>query len=134
MIGYSLGSTVMMQLGSFQFGINTAAYQELRRRSEYNWASQDRFGKLPALQYTGPAGDSITLTGVIYPEWRGGNGRLDELRALAAQGRPQTLIDGAGRLMGSWVIESVEESQSTFAAAGMPRKQEFTLQIRKRVQ
>ena len=50
MIGLSLGPSVMMQLGAFQFSISTAAYQELTRRSEYRWASQDRFGKQPNLQ------------------------------------------------------------------------------------
>lgn len=132
MIGLSLGATVMMQLGSFQFSINSAAYQELRRRTEYRWASQDRFGKMPALQFTGPGGDAITLTGVIYTEFRGGTGQLDKMRAMAKQGLPQLLIDGNGRLLGRFVIEGVEEGQSVFAGYGRPRKQEFTLQLRKR--
>lgn len=132
MIGYTLGSFVMMQLGSFQFGINTAAYQDLQRRSEYRWAAQERFGRLDALQFTGPAGETITLAGVIYTEYRGGNGQLDAMRALAGRGRPQLLIDGYGRLMGRWVIESVDEGQSTFAAFGRARKQEFTMQLRRR--
>lgn len=132
MIGYSLGGTVMMQLGSFQFSINTAAYQELRRRTEYRWAAQDRFGKMPALQYTGPGGDSITLSGVIFTEYRGGTAQLDAMRALARRGTPQLLVDGYGRLLGRFVIEGVEEGQSVFAAFGRPRKQEFTLQLRKR--
>ena len=132
MIGYSLGASVMMQLGSFQFSITTAAYQELHRRTEHTWAAQDRFGKMPALQYTGPAGDTITLTGIIYTEWRGGTGQLDAMRRLAARGQPQLLVDGTGRLLGRWVIESVEEGQTVFAAAGRPRKQQFTIQLRKR--
>lgn len=132
MIGLSLGATVMMQLGSFQFSITTAAYQELRRRTEYRWASQDRFGKLPALQFTGPSGDTITLSGTIYTEFRGGIGQLDDLRSLAGLGLPQLLIDGNGRLLGRFVIEGVDEGQSVFAGYGRPRKQEFTLQLRKR--
>ena len=68
MIGLSLGPSVMMQLGAFQFSISTAAYQELTRRSEYRWSSQDRFGKQPNLQYTGPAREAISLVAVIYPD------------------------------------------------------------------
>lgn len=132
MIGYSLGASVMMQLGSFQFSIQTAAYQELRRRTEYNWPSQDRFGRMPALQFTGPGADTITLTGTIYGEYRGGTGQLNAMRSLAGRGRPQLLVDGFGKIMGRWVIESVEEGQTVFAVAGRPRKQEFTLQLRKR--
>lgn len=132
MIGQSLGPTVMLQLGSFQFSITTAAYQELRRRTEYRWASQDRFGKMPALQFTGPGADAITLTGTIYTEFRGGTGQLEALRNLAALGLPQLLVDGTGSLLGRWVIEGVEEGQSVFAGQGVARKQQFTVNIRKR--
>lgn len=122
----------MMQLGRFQFGLSTAAYQELRRSTQFTWAEQQKFGRLATLQFTGPGSDTITLTGVIYPEFMGGGGRLSDLRALGATGKPQQLLDGDGNLMGMWVIESVEEGQSVFAGYGKPRKQEFTLNIRKR--
>ena len=103
MIGLSLGPSVMMQLGAFQFSISTAAYQELTRRSEYRWASQDRFGKQPNLQYTGPASEAISLVGVIYPDYKGGGGQLDKMRQLAGGGQPlQGLlgIDHAGGVVG----------------------------------
>lgn len=131
MIGHRMGASVMMQLGSFQFGISTAAYQELTRRSEYRWPGQDRMGVEPALQFTGPASESITLSGTIYTEYRGGTGQPGGLRALAAGGRPLALVDGQGRMLGQWVVESVEEKQSVFANAGVPRKQEFSLQLKK---
>lgn len=132
MIGYSFGATVMMQLGSYQFSINTAAYQELRRRTAYSWAAQERFGKSANRQFTGPGDDSMTLSGVIYTEFRGGIRQLDEMRRMAARGRPLLLIDGYGRVMGHWIIESIEEGQSVFAGFGRPRKQEFTMQILRR--
>lgn len=131
MIGLSLGPSVMMQLGAFQFSISTAAYQELTRRSEYRWASQDRFGKQPNLQYTGPASEAISLVGVIYPDYKGGGGQLDKMRQLAGGGQPLNLVGGAGQMMGRWVIESLEEKQGTFAAAGAPRKQEFTIALKR---
>lgn len=130
MEGLQTGQTIMMQLGSFQFGISTAAYQELTRSTEYRWAKQDRFGQNPALQFTGPGDDTITLPGVIYPEWRGGGGQLEAMRKLAAEGLPMLLVNGRGTMLGRWCIERVEEKQSVFAAAGAPRKQEFTISLR----
>lgn len=121
----------MLQLGGFQFGVNTAAYQSLQRSTEYRWPSQDRFGNPPALQYVGPGAETITLPGVIYPEWRGGSGLVNQLRELADTGEPQLMVDGGGNIMGRWVIERVEERQSVFADAGAPRKQEFTVQLRR---
>ena len=130
-VEYKVGSSVMMQLGSFQFGITTAAYQSLQHNAEYRWPSQDRFGNREALQYVGLGAESITLPGVIYPEWRGGLVQVEQLRVLAAEGKPQLMIDGRGNIMGRWVIERVEETQTVFADAGVPRKQEFTLQLRR---
>lgn len=131
MIGHIVARPVMLSLGSFQFGISTAAYQELTRRSGYRWPGQDRFGVAPSLQFTGPETESTSLTGVIYTEYRGGTGQLDALRSLAGGGRPLRLVDGTGRMLGQWVIEAVEEKQTVFAAFGVPRKQEFSLQLKK---
>lgn len=131
MVSNTLGSDVMMQLGSFQFGVSTAAYQDLTRSTEHTWASQDRFGQLAALQYTGPGADSITLPGVIYTEYRGGTGQLNDLRDLAAEALPQLMMDGSGNVLGLWVIERVEEKQMIFGGGGAPRKQDFTLSLRK---
>lgn len=124
-------NNVMMTLGDFQFGIATAAYQELTRTTEWRWPSQERFQQLPALQYVGPGGDTITLPGVIYPEYRGGLGQLAAMRALANKGEPMTLVSGTGSVMGRWVIERLEEKQTMFAEQGVGRKQEFTLSLRK---
>ncbi|WP_323119973.1 phage tail protein [Burkholderia alba] len=125
------GFMPMMMLGSYIFGLNTAAFQELNRRTEYRWVAQDRIGQDPALQYVGPGGDTISLPGVIYPGFRGGGGQLDKIRVLAGQRLPQLLVDGAGNVYGRWVIEGVEERQSLFAALGQPRKQEFTISLRR---
>jgi phage protein U len=130
-LGYKIGVPVMMQLGSFQFGITTAAFQSLQRTNEWRWPSQDRIGKPPVLQYVGQGSETITLPGVIYPEWRGGLGQMDAMRAIAGQGEPLTMIDGRGRTMGLWVIERIEEKQAVFADAGVARKVEFTLQLRR---
>lgn len=124
-------ANVMMMLGSFQFCILTAAYQELNRQSEYKWPSQHRFGQRPSSQFVGIGDDTITLSGTIYPEYRGGFGQVERMRSMAGRGVPMLLVDGLGKLWGRWVIESISEKQTLFAAFGAPRKQEFTLQLRK---
>ena len=130
-VAYALATPVMMQLGAFQFGVNTAAYQGLSRSDEWRWPDQERFGQAPALQHTGPGATTITLDGILYPEWRGGLGRLDAMRAEAGKGRPLVLVDGRGQALGMWVIERVDESQSIFAAGGVARRVEFTLQLKR---
>jgi uncharacterized protein len=122
---------IMMILGSFRFSISTAAYKDLTRSTEYRWTAQDVFGVLPRLQFTGPGADSMTLEGSIFPEYRGGLGQLNSMRALAGTGKPQRMIDGNGRILGRFVIERVQEKQTIFAAFGVPKQQDFTLQLKR---
>lgn len=130
-VGNNLGGDIMLQLGSMQFGISTAAYQDLSRSTEQRWAAVAKFGRDDALQNLGPGEDTINLRGLIYPEFRGGQGQLDTLRTLMATGKPQLLVDGLGNVHGQWVILRVEERQDTFAGSGVPRRQEFGLSLRK---
>jgi phage protein U len=124
-------SDVMMKLGAFTFRVDTAAYQQLTRATEYRWPGQERIGQANALQYTGPGADTITLTGVVYPQFRGGLSQIEDMRTEAAKGQPLLLVDGRGRIHGRWVIERVEETQDAFFIAGAPKRQRFTLQLRK---
>lgn len=120
----------MMQLGPIQFGIGTAAYQQLTRTAEYVWGEQERFMKNPALQFTGVSAQAVSLEGVFYPEFRGAYNQVSDWRDVAAVGIPYMLVDGRGAIWGDWVIEAIEEKQSIFAVAGAARKTEFSMRLK----
>jgi len=124
-------SNVMMQLGFYQFSINSAAYQEFQRSTEYRWAAQERVGAHDALQFTGFGSDSIDVRGVIYPFYKGGLGQLDRMRLQASLGFPLPLVSGHGRVLGLWVVEGVTEGQRVFARDGVPMRQEFEIKMRR---
>lgn len=124
-------SEPMLRLGAYTFSLNTAAYQEFSRTSEWVWAALQRLGQDDALQSTGNGPDTIRLSGVIYPEHRGGTGQMDAMRALGAQRIPQALIDGRGRMLGSWVITRLDERGGIFAQRGVARRQEFEMELRR---
>ncbi|KVE33909.1 phage tail protein [Burkholderia sp. TSV86] len=125
------GFVPMLRLGNFNFALNVAVFQEMHHSAEYRWPAQERFGQLPALQYTGAGEESVTLPGIIYPEWRGSANAMAMLRALAEQGQPQLMLDAQGRVYGRWVITNVEETRGTFAAFALPRKIEFTVTLKR---
>lgn len=127
----SRSSRIMWMLGPFMFSRDTAAPQTLRRASEFVWPSQDRFGRDPALQYTGPGADTIELDGVIYPHYAGGFSQIAAMRELAAQGQPQLLIDGRGMVYGKWSILRVEETGTVFLDNGAPRKIGFRVSLQR---
>jgi len=126
-----MSQDVMLALGDYRFSVETAAFQGLSRSTEYRWQQQDRFDHRPALQYTGPGADKITLKGVIYPHFKGGLGQVEAMRASAEGGEPLMLVDGLGYTHGLWCILSIKEDQSAFFFAGTPRKVEFTVELQR---
>lgn len=124
--------TYMARLGSFSFGIDTAAFQELQRVSSYRWQAQNRIGRKPAQQNTGQGADTISLTGVIYPHWRGGLGQIETLRSLAAAGDPLALIyafETIGQYCGRWCVTEIRDTRTVFFDDGTPRKIEFDISL-----
>lgn len=111
------------------FNLDTAAFDELRRSTEFRWASQERLSRRPAQQGVGIGDEKITLKGAIFPGFKGGLKQLDTLRALGAQLKPLTLTTGYGDALGTWCLKSVEEEQSSLMQGGIPRKQGFTLEF-----
>lgn len=96
---------MMAALGQFVFALNTLAYQELRRSSSWRHPSNSRVGARPARQYVGPGDETITLTGLLAPEFMGDRKALDRLRDMADKGAAYALVNGAGEAFGAWVIE-----------------------------
>ncbi len=111
------------------FNLDTAAFDELRRSTEFRWASQERLGRRPAQQAVGMGEEKITLKGAIFPGFKGGIKQLDTLRSLGAQLKPLTLTTGYGDVLGTWCLKNVEEEQSALLQGGIPRKQAFTLEF-----
>lgn len=120
---------VMMQLGRFQFGLDTAAYQRLSRSAEARWARQSRIGTTDQLQFVGLAPQSIEFSGTILPQWRGGYSQTGSMRGLVSLGIPLPLVSGLGSIMGLWVVETVSEEHETFDVGGAARVQSFTMRI-----
>ena len=113
----------------FYFNLDTAAFDELKRSSEYRWASQERLSRRPAQQAVGMGEERITLTGVIFGGFKGGIKQLDTLRSIGAQLQPLGLTTGLGDVLGNWCLKNIEEEQSALLQGGIPRKQGFTLEF-----
>lgn len=124
-----MSKDIMLALGDFRFAISTAAYQTLKRTTEHRWSAQNRIGRAPALQFAGIGTDEITLTGVIYPHFKGGLNQIKTMRDTASTGKPQLLVDGLGFVHGDYAITRIEETQTHFIKNGIPKKQEFTLSL-----
>lgn len=113
----------------FYFNLDTAAFDALRRQTEFRWASQERLSRRPAQQGVGMGEEKLSLKGAIFPSFKGGLKQLDTLRSIGAKLLPLNLTTGYGFVLGTWCLRSLEEEQGALLAGGIPRKQTFSLEF-----
>ncbi|ATN08418.1 phage tail protein [Pseudomonas sp. FDAARGOS_380] len=113
----------------YYFNLDTAAFDELSRSTEFRWASQERLSRRPAQQAVGMGEEKLTLKGTIYPGFKGGLKQLDTLRTIGGRLQPLTLTTGYGEVIGTWCLKSINEEQGALLHGGIPRKQVFTLEF-----
>ena len=113
----------------YYFNLDTAAFDELSRSTEFRWASQERLSRRPAQQAVGMGEEKLTLKGTIYPGFKGGLKQLDTLRTIGGRLQPLTLTTGYGEVIGTWCLKSINEEQGALMHGGIPRKQVFTLEF-----
>lgn len=121
--------SMMMALGPFYFALDTAAYQKLTHEMSWRYAKVDRLGREPATHYMGPGAQKVSLSGTIYPHFRGGLGQIDKMREAADLGPGLLMVDGDGNVLGDWCIESISADKSVFFANGMPRRIDFRMSL-----
>ena len=122
---------MMLSLGQFLFGMDTLAFQELRRRTSWRHAESARVGARPASQFAGAGADTVSLPGWIGPELCGDPASLDQLRAMGDDGSSYTLAAGTGEILGEYVITDLDQTSSVLFADGTPRKVEFALELKR---
>ncbi|WP_421865168.1 phage tail protein [Motiliproteus sp.] len=122
---------MLMTLGLFVWGLDSACYQELSRQTQWRHASSSRVGKRPANQFAGLGDDTMTLTGWIAPELAGSRLSLEELRMMGDKGNPYPLVTGNGEVLGLWILTALNEGQSLFYPNGEPRRISFNLSLKR---
>lgn len=121
----------LMTLGMFIFGMDTIPYQDLQRRMSWRHEDSDRFGQRPAGQFAGPGEDGITIAGLVVPEVAGSYGAIERLVEMADTGDNWPLVDGMGRVLGHYRIDSIDIGHVGIMAGGLPRGQNFTMELRR---
>ena len=121
--------SMMMALGLFVFGLHTVPYQQLQRQVSWRHPSASRVGARPTRQFVGRGDETITLSGVLYPEITGGKISLAALEAMADEGMAWPLIEGTGWFYGLYVIEEISTTATTFFPDGAARRIEFSMKL-----
>lgn len=122
---------MMMCYGFFVFSLKNLPYQTMKINKSWNYVANERVNRRPALQYTGPNNDTVTLSGSIYTEITNGRLSLELLERMAYLKTPLPLIEGTGVPLGFFVLVSVERTHSELNRNGSPMKIDFTMVLKK---
>ncbi len=122
---------MLMVYGLFVFSVNTAPFTSVARDSTWRWPVNQRTGNYPAYQFVGRGEDSITLSGVLMPEYTGGPLNLSMLRMMADSGKPYLLMTGQGEVLGYWIIDAISETKTHLLKNGEAQKIEFSLGLKR---
>lgn len=127
----TLSPAHLMTLGMFVFGMDTVPYQDLQRRMTWRHEQSERFGARPASQFAGPGEDSITIAGLVMPELAGRYSAIETLIEMADTGDHWPLMDGTGRVLGDFRIETIDQSHKGVLAGGIPRGIDFAMELKR---
>ncbi|WP_068083116.1 phage tail protein [Novosphingobium rosa] len=122
---------MLASLGLFVFETSTALFDGMNRHREWKHPSAERYLQLDGSQFTGPGDDMLRLTGRIVPEVAGAYTSIDTLAAMADQGDAAALINGAGTIIGNFVIVSLDEQHTAIFDGGVARCVGFALELKR---
>jgi hypothetical protein len=126
-----MAGPVVAALGAFAFEAHGFGLTELARSTRTEWAAIQVAGGMDRLQWTGGESDTLSIKGVLFPETFGGLASLNGIRDAAMAGTPLMFVNYAGQIFGLHVIESIDEDRSLLDRNGLPRRDAYTLNLRR---
>ncbi|SFR79733.1 phage tail protein [Sphingomonas jatrophae] len=120
---------ILMSLGLFLFSVPTLVHDELQRRADWRHARAPRVGARDAVQFVGPGEETVTLSGTAVAELQDGDASIDQLRDMAGTGTAWPLLDGAGRVWGTFVILAIDERHRHILADGRALTIDFGIDL-----
>jgi phage protein U len=119
---------MIYRLGGFKFE-SAVLPQTFKRSTDYNINSQDRIGNYALLTANKKQKEEIELSCVTLPLQGAKNNALDKLYALATAQKSYVLASGTGKVLGKFIIASIEEEQGGIMNNGSFLAQNFTLKL-----
>lgn len=124
-------SRISMALGPFMFRAHGFGYSGLGRTLDTGWAAVETAGGLDALQWTGPRSETLTITGVLFPQEFGGIGTLEGLRLAASSGVAMNLVSLGGAVLGRHAVQKISEDRMYMNRQGVPGRVSYSLELKR---
>ncbi|MFT0892750.1 phage tail protein [Pseudochelatococcus sp. G4_1912] len=126
-----MSGPVTMSLGPYAFEAHGFGYTDITRSLTTSWSSVDVVDRMEVLQWTGPKSEAVSIKGVLFPAEFGGEDSLEGIRSAAQKGEPLMLVSLDGGVFGQFVIEAVNEERAFIDPRGMPRKNAWSIELKR---
>lgn len=120
---------MLLAIGMFVFEIPNLLFDQLKRRRSWRHPTSERVGARAASQYAGEGDDTLSISGVLVPGVFGRRDALEDLAAMAKQGRSWPVVDGEGFVYGAYVILDLDETKRQILDGGQARVIDFTINL-----
>ena len=138
-----MSGMVVMSLGPHIFYVplpdhDTPSFETMDRDATYTWIASQRLSRKPAMQFSGPGEETITINGRLFPNQFGGLSTIEGLRESASEGKVLTLMryyplgepkGMAGVTIGRYGIKRVRTSESKIGSNNVANKIDFTIEM-----
>ncbi len=122
---------MLMALGLFIFEQRTTPHQSITENKKERFSTHNNLNSRPTYQHIGTGEDTLSISGVLYPEFTGGRLSLYLLEKMMRTGGEHVLVDFRGVFKGTYIIEGLTETRTHFFVDGQARKIEFTLALKR---
>jgi len=119
----------LMTLGMFAFELATLPHDSYGRKISWSFAEGERVGARAATQFLGPGEDKVTISGAVLPGLAGSYSAIDTLVDMGGQGEAWPLLDGAGRVWGTYRIDGIDQKGGHIMDNGVARRVDFSIEL-----
>lgn len=121
--------TVLMRIGDHQFTIDDLNYQKFATEYEARWKEHFTAGGGHVDHFLGPAPQSVTLSGILFPESHGGLNEAEALGAETTKGQPLAMYSLAGKSFGNVKVLSLRLSHEVIGVDARVMKASYDLKV-----
>lgn len=121
---------MLYQVGAVQLDVYPVNVNEITHKVGADFASHDVIGAPKPLEFTGPADETLSLSGQLVTHRHiGALEGLDALKTMARSGEPQMVMRGDGKCFGWMAIKSVEGKETYLDGSGVGRIIAVTVEL-----
>ncbi|MGY6703167.1 phage tail protein [Roseinatronobacter sp.] len=110
---------MLYQIGTLTLDTRPFSADDVNRSASADFAVKPLIGAMQAREFMGEGDDTLTISGQLLPFKTGGLTELEVAHQFRKSGQRLPVMRGDGKMMGWFVIESIQERHSELMRDGV---------------